>query len=92
MEKLGAYPIDVISLCESDGRIQPLRIRFFAEDTEEIRGNVQEIISCRRTGHLGMESVYFVCWVRIAHQRHLLELKYTTQSHRWDLVRRLPTG
>lgn len=78
-------PVDVIALCRSDGKITPLRIRGERKQ-ENFRGEVLEIVKTRRLGHLGSESLLFVCWVNVAGERELLELKYHFSSGAWNLI------
>lgn len=81
-------PIDVIALCRADGSITPLRFRGEMPE-QNFKGEVLEVVKTRRLGHLGSEAMLYVCWVKLAGGRELMELKYHYYSGSWNLIRGL---
>ena len=87
MEQL-LYPVDVISVCSTDGEIMPLRIRV-EEGQQRCRINVEKVIKSWEIPYVGMEAKVYLCRGRICGQEVLFEIKYTFRSHTWCLVRKL---
>lgn len=82
-------PVDVISFCGVDGEIRPIRFRI--EDTSHrlLRVDVQQIISKKKVQYVGIDSYIFLCRAVVEETPWLFELKYTVQTHRWTLARRV---
>lgn len=81
--------IDVISLCDANGEVRPLRIRAVAEAGEVICGKICEIISEKEYKCLGAESWIYLCRVQTEERRIVVELKFSVPTHSWFLMRRL---
>ena len=69
-------PVQVLSACGVDGKLEPLRFRF--EDSEHRLHTVHitEIVDSRFVEYVGIETFVFLC-------KALLE--YTVRTHRWTL-------
>lgn len=80
-------PIDVISLCDAEGGIKPLRFRIQDENQESMRVDVEEVVSVKPITIVGIEAQVFLCRCTIRHKTRMFELKYTIRSHRWSLMR-----
>ena len=80
-------PIEMLSVCSTDGRLTPLRFRLeeAGRTVETVR--ISEIISAKEISSIGIEAILYVCKVRMGDRERLLELKYTVRSHRWTLFR-----
>ena len=76
-------PVDVISVCSSDGTIRPLRLRIADENRQLLRVNIDEVISAQEVRHVGVESVIYLCRARLAQQEWTFELKYSIRNHCW---------
>ena len=68
--------VDVISVCNADGQIRPLRLQLQDEQHQLLRINIDEVVSVKEITHVG---VWDRPWV--------LELKYLFRSHSWKLQR-----
>ena len=81
--------VDMISVCNSDGSMQPLRFRY--EDEKQCRhlGRVVEILCCEKVAYVGVEAYVFTCRAVIGEEERLLKLKYSVRGHRWCLVKEL---
>ena len=83
------YPVDVISVCNSDGEIRPLRLRLGKETGELVRIDITDVLKITEIPHVGVESRVFLCRAKPYGREMLFELKYTFRSHSWTLLRRI---
>lgn len=83
------YPVDVISVCNADGQIRPLRIRLEKEAREAVRIDIEDVLKVTEIPHVGVEANVFLCRARPYGREMLFELKYTFRSHSWCLLRRI---
>jgi len=82
-------PVDVISVCNANGDIRPLRLRFEDDQRQLMRVNIEEVVSTKEIKYVGAEAQIFLCRAWVAGVEWLFELKYTIRSHSWCLMRRL---
>lgn len=83
------YPVDVISVCNADGEIRPLRLRLESKSQEIIRIDIEEVLKVTTIPHVGVEANVFLCRAKQYNRELLFELKYTFRSHSWCLLRRV---
>ena len=83
------YPVDVISVCNADGQIRPLRLRLEKEAQEAVRIDIEDVLKVTEIPHVGVEANVFLCRARPHGREMLFELKYTFRSHSWTLLRRI---
>ena len=81
-------PVDVISVCNTDGQIRPLRLRLEDESRQCLRINIEEIVSVREITHVGAEAQVYVCRAKVWDRTWTFELKYHIRSHNWTVWRR----
>ena len=79
--------VDVISVCNADGQIRPLRLQLQDEQHQLLRINIDEVVSVKEITHVGVEAQVFVCRARVWDRPWVLELKYLFRSHSWKLQR-----
>ena len=79
-------PVDVISVCNTEGEIRPLRFQLEDEEHQLLRVNIQEVVSIREIQHVGVEAHIFLCRARVHDRDWTFELKYTFRSHTWRLL------
>ena len=79
-------PVDVISVCNTEGEIRPLRFQLEDEEHQLLRVNIQEVVSIREVQHVGVEAHIFLCRARVHDREWTFELKYTFRSHTWRLL------
>lgn len=79
-------PVDVISVCNTEGEIRPLRFQLEDEEHQLLRVNIQEVVSVREIQHVGVEAHIFLCRARVHDREWNFELKYTFRSHTWRLL------
>lgn len=82
-------PADVISLCEADGQIRPLRIRYMDEEQQYRRLDIKQVVRRDEIRHTGAEAQLFLCLATVGERDWLLQLKYVLRSHSWFIVQRL---
>ncbi len=82
-------PVDVISVCSTEGKIRPLRLRMADEQEAYFRIDIEEILSTREITYVGAEATVFLCRGTVWGRRWLIELKYTMRSHTWYLIRKI---
>lgn len=85
----GNCPVDVISLCSAEGKIQPLRLRVQDETNGVLRIDIDEVVSSKTVSYVGVEAQIFLCRANVWGREWLFELKYQFRSHSWKIVRRL---
>ena len=83
------YPVDVISVCNADGEIRPLRLRLEKEEEEPVRIDIMEVLKVTEIPHVGVEAHVFLCRAKPHGREMLFELKYTFRTHSWCLLRRI---
>ena len=81
-------PVDVISVCNADGTIKPLRFRFEDESNQLLRVDIEEVVSTREVQFVGVEATIFLCRATVGEQPWMFELKYTFRTHCWCIHRR----
>lgn len=79
-------PVNVISVCNTEGQIRPLRLQLEDEEHQLLRINIQEVVSVREIQHVGVEAHIFLCRARVHDREWVFELKYTFRSHTWRLL------
>lgn len=78
--------VDVISVCDAEGEILPLRMQMVDENRQLLRVRIQDAYVMERIQHIGAESVIFYCRAQV-HDRVLsFRLQYTYRSHIWHLL------
>ena len=82
-------PVDVISVCASDGTIIPLRMQVEDEEHRKFRVRIDQVVSRKEIHYVGVEAHIFLCRCSMAHRPCMFELKYTFRSHSWSVLRRL---
>lgn len=80
-------PVDVISVCSSEGEIRPLRLRLEGEDRELRRLDIREIVSVKEVHYVGAEAYVYLCKAVFEGRERLLELKYSIRGHTWWILR-----
>ena len=82
-------PVDVISVCSADGEIRPLRLRMEDEQHQQLRIDIDEIVSMKPVQYVGIEAQIFLCKAVVKGKMWMFELKYTIRTHSWCLHRRV---
>ena len=82
-------PVDVISVCNADGSIKPLRLRMEDEDHQLLRIDIEEVISSKEIQYVGIEAHVFLCRATVWGKESVFELKYTIRSHNWCFLRKV---
>lgn len=82
-------PVDVISICNADGSIRPLRLRMEDEAHQLMRIDIEEVISCKEIQYVGIEAHVFLCRATVRGKESVFELKYTIRSHNWCIMRKV---
>ncbi len=79
-------PVDVISVCNADGSIRPLRLRLEGEDKALVRVDVEQVLSIREVPYVGVEALIFRCRGRSPDRLLLFELKFLLRQHSWSIA------
>jgi len=82
-------PIDVISMCSADGKIQPLRFRMEDGEHRLLRIDITEVISSKSVQYVGIEATIYLCRATVRDRQWLFELRYTIRTHSWCLLRKV---
>ena len=82
-------PVQVIVHCEAEGELRPLRFRY--EDERHFVHTVQvdQITDTRSTAFVGIDAIHFICKTTEEGKEHMYELKYTINTHKWVIFRRI---
>lgn len=78
--------VEMISLCNADGKVVPLRFRVRNENEEYVRIDVDEVISTKHTPYVGVECFTYLCRASEGKRRMLVELKYYIRQHTWFVL------
>lgn len=87
MEARPNLPIQVLSVCGTDGKLRPIRFRLEDETDALQTVPIQEIVTTREVAYVGAEALVFLCRVRLGGRERLAELRYALRTHRWVLLR-----
>lgn len=85
----GPKPVDVLSVCNADGTIRPLRLRLEDETHHMQRIDIEEIVRVDEITYVGVEAHEFLCRATVHGRPWLFALRYTFRSHTWRLMRRI---
>ncbi len=77
--------VDMISVCNADGSLLPLRFRFEDRDRCVRRVQVLEVLACREIKYVTVEAYEYTCRGRIGEREELMRVRYAVRSHRWSL-------
>ena len=82
-------PIQVIVHCDAGGELRPLRFRY--EDSQHRLHTVQidQVTDSREVEFVGIAAILYLCKAKAEGKEHLYELKYTIQTHKWVLFRKI---
>jgi len=58
------YPVDVISVCNADGEMRPLRLRLEKDAQEAVRIDIEDVLKVTEIPHVGVEAHVFLCRAR----------------------------
>ncbi|MBE6977089.1 MAG: hypothetical protein E7438_00395 [Ruminococcaceae bacterium] len=78
--------VDVISVCNTDGEILPLRLQLVDENKQLLRIHIRQARVTERIEHIGAEAVVFHCRAEACDRMLSFRLKYTYRSHIWHLL------
>lgn len=78
--------VDVISVCNAEGEILPLRLQMIDEYGQIMRLHIQRAQKDEKIQHVGVEAVVFQCWAQLHGRQMQFRLKYTYRIHQWHLV------
>lgn len=84
-----SYPIPVhmLSLCDTQGRMEPVRFRVEDQAHQLHTISIQQILSQHAVEYVGIEAMVYLCKVVMDGRERVLELRYTVRSHKWMLQR-----
>ena len=81
--------VDMISVCNADGSLRPLRFRFADRDQTIRRVQVLEVLACREIKYVTVEAYEYTCRARTEERETLVRVRYAIRTHRWSLHRRV---
>lgn len=79
--------VEVIAVCDTFGKIRPLRFRFQGKDHQLHRVDIERVLSAREITYVGIEAMVYLCRAQLEGRERVFELKYTIRSHSWELLR-----
>lgn len=88
MEKV-VCPVAVISVCSPEGMITPLRLQIVDGEGQNLRIDIDQVVSVREIPYVNVEANVYTCRARAEGRPMTIELKYTFRSHVWCLLRRV---
>lgn len=78
--------VDVISVCNAEGEILPLRLQLMDDTGQILRIHIQQAQRVERIQHVGAEAVIFQCRAQLHSRQLQFRLKYTYRIHQWHLL------
>ena len=88
MEALN-WPVQVIVHCEANGDMRPLKFQYEDENHRIHTVQIEQITDSRKTKFVGIEAIHYICKGTVDEKEHLYELKYTINTHKWILFRKI---
>ena len=80
-------PVQMLSVCDVDGRLRPLRFRYEDGQHQLQTVQVREVLVARELSYVGLQVYQYVCKAACNGLELLFELRYTVRTHRWVLYR-----
>ena len=87
MEQLCNIPVEILTVCGTDGRLQPLRFRLEDGEHRLHTVSVKKVLSVKEVQYVGIEALVYLCRAAFLGRERLFELRYTVSTHRWVLLR-----
>ena len=81
--------VEMISVCGTDGALQPLRFRYGDPAGGVQVAHVLEVLSRQEVRYIHAEAYLFTCRARVGEQEQLLQVRYSIRTHRWYLFHRI---
>jgi len=88
MDKVN-IPIQVIVHCEAGGELNPLRFQYEDEKHLLHTVHIDQITDSRQTSFVGINAIHYICKAEEHGKEHMYELKYTINTHKWDMIRKI---
>ena len=82
-------PVNVTSVCNTEGEIRPLRLQLEDEEHQLLRVNICQVLKVREVQHVGAEASIFLCRAQLHGRDWTFELKYSIRTHSWHLLGKL---
>jgi len=78
-------PIQLDSVCSTQGMITPRWFRFEDEEHSIHTVKIEKIFSHKEINFVGIRMLQFICGARIGEQEKIFELRYHVATHKWTL-------
>jgi len=82
-------PVEMIAVCDAEGRLQPLRFRFEDAAHQSHIVRISEVLSVKEINYVGMHCYLYICRAVSGERQTLFELRYLVKAHRWILFQLL---
>ena len=79
--------IEMISVCDSDGKLTPLRFRMEDESHCLQTVPIMQVLYSNPIQYAGIDAIQYLCKATLEGREKLFELRYTIKTHRWSLFR-----
>lgn len=83
------WPIQVIVHCDAGGELKPLRFRYEDEEHGLHTVHIRQVTDVRKVEFVGISAILYLCKAYEQEKEHLYELKYTINTHKWVIFRRI---
>ena len=81
-------PVEMISLCDDQGQLKPLRFRYKDERQQPHVVHVDQVLESKELNFVGVQVYQYLCRACLAGGKEILfELRYTVKNHCWVLFR-----
>lgn len=78
-------PVQVIVHCDAGGGLRPLRFRYEDAHHQLHTVCIDQITDSRKAAYVGIDTMAYLC----KGGEHLYELRFTVQTHKWVLFRKI---
>lgn len=82
-------PIQTLCIVSTLGEIRPVWFRYEDEEHNIIKVDIREILSQKESRVAGRKELIYTCSAQADEQLTIVELKYTIESHKWILSRKV---
>lgn len=76
-------PVEVISNCDVQGKILPIKLRYEAEDYTICVSRITSVLYAQENNFAGNKTFDYCCRVMFEEREHLIELRYFIITHKW---------
>lgn len=86
-EKVEFVPIEVVAEIDKEGKINPVSFKVEGSSGRLYHFDIDRVVRMDATSFVGVARRIFTCKVRTGSQEKEVQLRYTLETARWELIK-----